>query len=100
MKHPFQVVSNVNNEGTFYVCSYEPMVERMGVFAVKGLTKFHDSKAQIAITNFTKKSVLLPKGTIIANLEGFDVEQWNVHDYLHDEECIILSDSDESCLPT
>ncbi len=74
----------------------KPMVERMGVFALKCLTKFQDSKAQIAITNFTKKSVLLAKGTIVANLESFEVVQLNVHNDLYDEECVILSDSDDS----
>jgi hypothetical protein len=82
---PVQVISNINEKETFYLSSYQPMVERLGVFAVKGLIEFREKKAQIAITNFTKRSVILPKGTIVANLENFDVSQWNVHNDLYDK---------------
>ena len=63
-----------------YVKSYLPLVERVSVFAIKGETTFENSMSQVALTNFTKHQILLPKGTIIASIEKFDSNRWDIHD--------------------
>ena len=55
-----------------YVKSYLPLVERVCVYAIKGVTTFKNSMSQVALKNFNKQQILLPKGTIIASKGKFD----------------------------
>jgi len=66
---------------TLFLKNYEPLVDRFGVFVVKGLVQFKKDLAIVVLANLSDKPVTLPRGTIVANLEEFDDNQWTIYDH-------------------
>ena len=56
------------------------MLERFGIFVVKGLVEFKDQLAVLVLANLTDKSINLPAGTIVANLDIFSDDEWDTHE--------------------
>jgi hypothetical protein len=79
---PVLVRSPQNDCSTLFVKSYEPVVDRFGIFTTKGIVHFQNNLAHIVIANLTSKEVFLPVGTIVARLESvneddFEILKWS-----------------------
>jgi hypothetical protein len=46
---------------------------------VKGIVQFQSNKAQKVVGNLTVKEITLPVGTIVAKLEAFDENNYEIH---------------------
>ena len=53
-------------------------VDRFGVFVVKGVVQFNQDLATIFLANLTNQTVSLPAGLIVANLELFEENDWDI----------------------
>ena len=80
--HETKVVvrTSPNEVNTFYVKNSDPLVERFGIFVVKGLVEFKDQLAVLVLANLTDKSINLPAGTIVANHDIFSDDEWDTHE--------------------
>ena len=77
-----EVASSIPESKTLYVHSYGPMVQRLGIFTIKGVVHGVNNLFKVALTNLTRKTVILPKGTIVANVESYDDEEWEIFDQI------------------
>ena len=60
---------------------YEPLGERFGIFAIKGIVQFNKNLAHIVVGNLSAKEITLPVGTIVAKIESFDEEDYETHEW-------------------
>ena len=74
------VRSSQNDDNTLFVKSYEPLVDKFGIFVVKGLVRFKANLTTIVLANLTNEPITLPKNTIVANLDPFDETDWDAYD--------------------
>ena len=78
--------SKQNDSTPVFAKCYEPLGERFGVFTVKGIVQFKSNNAQIVVGNLTAKEITLPVGTIVAKLEAFDENDYEVHAWPSNED--------------
>jgi hypothetical protein len=72
------VQSKQNNLNNLFVKNHDSLVDRFGVFVFKGIVRFNDNLATIVLANLTNETVSLPAGLIVANLELFEENDWNI----------------------
>jgi predicted aspartyl protease len=72
------VRSKQNNVNSLFIRNHDALVDRLGIFVVKGIVNFENDLATIALANLTGQSVSLPSGIIVANLDLFDDIQWDI----------------------
>jgi hypothetical protein len=78
--HETKVVikSKQNNFNNMFVKNHDSIVDRFGVFVVKGVVQFNENLATIFLANLTNQTVSLPAGLIVANLELFEENDWDI----------------------
>ena len=60
---------------------YEPLGERFGIFAIKGIVQFNKNLAHIVVGNRSAKEITLAVGTKVAKIESFDEEDYETHEW-------------------
>ena len=63
---------------TVFAKGYDPLYQRLKVNTVQGLCTFKNKQTFLMITNFGKKSITLPAGTIVAELEVLSENEYSV----------------------
>jgi hypothetical protein len=78
--HETKVViqSKQNNFNNIFVKNHDSLVDRFGVFVVKGVVQFNENLATIFLADLTNQTVSLPAGLIVANLELFEKNDWDI----------------------
>jgi len=72
------VRSKQNDVKSLFIRNHDPLVDRFGIFVVKGIVHFENDLATIALANLTGQSVSLPSGIVVAHLDLFDENQWDI----------------------
>ena len=80
--------SRQHDSSPVFAKSYEPLGERFGIFAIKGIVQFKSNLANIAIGNLSAKAITLPVGTIVAKIESFMEDEYETHEWKSSEDVI------------
>ena len=75
------VRSKQNDSSPVFAKCYEPLGERFGIFAIKGVVQFKSNIGLIAVGNLTAKEITLPVGTIVAKIESFNENDYETHEW-------------------